>query len=205
MYSLAYFCSDIKGEKNERDERGEQGKMSNMKKQAKKSESASSESVKESFEDELDGEYEDVDGELDTDEDLDIEEHFDEDDEDEDAGGEDKDEDFADARRYFKEGQKCITPPNGDGTRAFYESLLEENPNSIIAIKYCIEHGVLNGTKHHQAIYKYKVLKKNNAFRNNFGGIRGEFIKMLEEPPKSEDGSYEDSNEDLIKKEILSK
>ncbi|ANQ06575.1 Uncharacterized protein PCOAH_00006480 [Plasmodium coatneyi] len=189
--------SGVKGEKNER------GEKSDMKKQAKKSDSASSESMKESLEEELDGEYEDVDGELDMDADLDMETHFDE--EDDEEGGEDKDEALADARKYFKEGQKCITPPNGDGTRAFYESLLEENPNSLIAIKYCIEHGVLNGTKHRQTIYKYNVLKKNNAFRNNFGGIRGEFIKMLEQPPKSEEDSYEDSDEDLMIKEILSK
>ncbi|CAG9475313.1 conserved Plasmodium protein, unknown function [Plasmodium vivax] len=197
-------CSGVKGEENET---GEQGEKSDMKKQGKKSDSASSESVKESFEEEFDGEDEDVDGEIDIDADLDvdIEPDLDEDEEDEDAGGDDKDEAFADARKYFKEGQKCITPPNGDGTRAFYESLLEENPNSVIAIKYCIEHGVLSGTKHHQTIYKYNVLKKNNAFRNNFGGLRGEFIKLLEQPPKSEEGSCDDSDEELIKKESLSK
>ncbi|CAD2087699.1 conserved Plasmodium protein, unknown function [Plasmodium vinckei lentum] len=85
-----------------------------------------------------------------------------------------------DITKYFKEGQKVITPPNGDGTRAFYESLLDENPNSIIAIKYCIEHGVLSGTKHHETLNKYYMLKKNNAFRNNFGGIKCEFVEMLE-------------------------
>ncbi|EUD65144.1 hypothetical protein C922_04430 [Plasmodium inui San Antonio 1] len=204
MCKLKSQCSGVKGEKNQR---GEQAEKSDMKKRAKKSESASSESVKESLEEEFDGEDEDVDGEIDMDADLDVdmEPHLDEDEEDEDAEGEGKDEAFADARKYFKEGQKCITPPNGDGTRAFYESLLEENPNSIIAIKYCIEHGVLSGTRHHQAIYKYNVLKKNNAFRNNLGGLRGEFIKLLEKPPKSEEGSYEDSDGELIIKEILSK
>lgn len=85
-----------------------------------------------------------------------------------------------DITKYFKEGQKVITPPNGDGTRAFYESLLDENPNSIIAIKYCIEHGVLSGTTYHETLNKYYILKKNNAFRNNFGGIKCEFVDMLE-------------------------
>ncbi|CRH03652.1 conserved protein, unknown function [Plasmodium relictum] len=114
---------------------------------------------------------------------------------------EDKENFFADARKYFKEGQKTITPPNGDGTRAFYESLFEENPNSVIAIKYCIEHGVLSGTKHHEALYKYFILKKNNAFKSNFGGIKSEFIKLLEDSCKN--GKY--SYEELVKKEILSK
>ncbi|SPJ11223.1 conserved protein, unknown function [Plasmodium sp. DRC-Itaito] len=89
-----------------------------------------------------------------------------------DVEGENNCNEMNDARKYFKEGQKIITPPNGDGTRAFYESLLEENPNSVIAIKYCIEHGILSGTKHHEALYKYYVLKKNNAFKSNFGGVR---------------------------------
>ncbi|GAW82754.1 hypothetical protein, conserved [Plasmodium gonderi] len=118
-----------------------------------------------------------------------------------DAGDENKDIEFGDARKYFKEGQKCITPPNGDGTRAFYESLLEENPNSIIAIKYCIEYGILSGTKHHETLHKYNLLKRNNAFRSNFGGLRYQYVKLLEEPPKSNDGSHDE----LIKKEILSK
>ncbi|CRG95985.1 conserved protein, unknown function [Plasmodium gallinaceum] len=120
---------------------------------------------------------------------------------DEDEEEEDKDNICADARKYFKEGQKIITPPNGDGTRAFYESLFEENPNSVIAIKYCIEHGVLSGTKHHEALYKYFILKKNNAFKSNFGGIKSEFLKLLEDSCKNEKCSYEE----LIKKEILSK
>ncbi|SOV16436.1 conserved protein, unknown function [Plasmodium sp. gorilla clade G2] len=118
-----------------------------------------------------------------------------------DVEGENNCNEINDARKYFKEGQKIITPPNGDGTRAFYESLLEENPNSIIAIKYCIEHGILSGTKHHEALYKYYVLKKNNAFKSNFGGVRIEFKKLLEESYKDNKSSYEE----LIKKEILSK
>merc|ERR1712183_765000 len=44
-----------------------------------------------------------------------------------------------DMRKLFKEGQKSITPPLADSTRAFYGSLYKENPDSKIAIKYCIE------------------------------------------------------------------
>ncbi|EAA16018.1 hypothetical protein [Plasmodium yoelii yoelii] len=111
---------------------------------------------------------------------LDQEEMLEGEEDGEEDGKNEEDMKISDITKYFKEGQKVITPPNGDGTRAFYESLLDENPNSIIAIKYCIEHGVLSGTKHHETLNKYYMLKKNNAFRNNFGGIKCEFVEMLE-------------------------
>ena len=34
------------------------------------------------------------------------------------------------------------THTQGDGTRIFYESLLQENPQSDIAFKWCVEHGI---------------------------------------------------------------
>ncbi|SBS97283.1 hypothetical protein POVCU1_036950 [Plasmodium ovale curtisi] len=151
-------------------------KNNGRKKQIKQSESSSKDSIKEESPME---EEEEENG-------MKMEEMNDE----EGGGGEDGDLEFADARKYFKEGQKLITPPNGDGTRAFYESLLEENPNSIIAIKYCIEYGVLSGTKHHETLCKYDILKKNNAFRNNFGGVKGEFVKLLEDSKESDDCSF---------------
>ena len=30
----------------------------------------------------------------------------------------------------------------GEGIRVFYETLLEQNPKSLIALKWCVEHGV---------------------------------------------------------------
>ena len=41
-------------------------------------------------------------------------------------------------------GQKHPTPPIGDASRAFYESLLEQKPNSIMALKWCVEYGCLD-------------------------------------------------------------
>ena len=54
-----------------------------------------------------------------------------------------KGDDFAegDLRKYFKPGQTKLTPNMGDATRGFYESLLKEKPNSLIAIRYCVEQG----------------------------------------------------------------
>ncbi|KAF4708223.1 hypothetical protein FOZ63_013068, partial [Perkinsus olseni] len=49
---------------------------------------------------------------------------------------------------HFKEGQKHVTPPQGDSTRGFYESLLEEKPDSVMAIRYCVEYGIFAGEKY---------------------------------------------------------
>ena len=40
--------------------------------------------------------------------------------------------------------------------RAFYESLLEQKPNSLMALKYCIENGCLDQEK--VLYYKYNNL-----------------------------------------------
>jgi hypothetical protein len=45
----------------------------------------------------------------------------------------------------YKPGQKKPTPPPADSTRVFYETLLEQNPKSIMAAKWCVEYGVLEG------------------------------------------------------------
>ena len=41
-------------------------------------------------------------------------------------------------------GQKYDTPPVEDGVRTFYESLMTQNPKSKMALKWCIEHGLLS-------------------------------------------------------------
>lgn len=41
--------------------------------------------------------------------------------------------------------RKHLTPPVADATRAFYVSLLQEKPDSAIAIRYCVEPLVLKG------------------------------------------------------------
>eukprot|EP00920_Eleutheroschizon_duboscqi_P042427 GHVT01101330.1.p1 GENE.GHVT01101330.1~~GHVT01101330.1.p1 ORF type:complete len:239 (+),score=65.20 GHVT01101330.1:296-1012(+) len=86
-----------------------------------------------------------------------------------------------DARKYFREGQKHITPPNGDGTRAYYESLLQENPNSILALKYLIEWGVLTGTALRAALPRFQVLRELGVFRGNLGGVKEEWREGVTE------------------------
>ncbi|CAG9313473.1 unnamed protein product [Blepharisma stoltei] len=43
----------------------------------------------------------------------------------------------------IKHKHKNPEPSFDDPLRAFYESLLQQNPNSQMARKYCIEHGIL--------------------------------------------------------------
>merc|ERR1711897_123847 len=69
-----------------------------------------------------------------------------------------------DQRKLFKDGQRNMTPPVSDPTRGFYESLLEENPESKIAIKFCIENGVFPLEKHKLLLKKYNHLKEKGAF-----------------------------------------
>ena len=40
-------------------------------------------------------------------------------------------------------GQKFDIPEEGDGTRIFYETLLRQKPDSTMAMKYCLENGLL--------------------------------------------------------------
>ena len=42
-----------------------------------------------------------------------------------------------------KPGQKHPEPSLDDPTRAFYETLYEQNPESLMAQKYCLEYGLL--------------------------------------------------------------
>lgn len=68
----------------------------------------------------------------------------------------------------------------GDGTRGFYESLYEENPNSLIAIKFCVEYGIFGGSKHDEVLHKYTQLQKNGHFKGAAGAIKPSAITFLQ-------------------------
>ncbi|KAF7457855.1 hypothetical protein HWI79_1421 [Cryptosporidium felis] len=89
------------------------------------------------------------------------------------------DEITKDIKNQFREGQKFITPPNGDATRAFYESLYNENPYSIIALKYCVENGVLMGAKHSNANERLECLRENGLLKRSLGGLQNEAVECL--------------------------
>ena len=75
----------------------------------------------------------------------------------EDYSQKDEDEEFED---FILPGQKYSTPPAGDATRAFYESLLEQRPDSIMAKKYCVEYGCLEPDKANEYIKEMEKMKK---------------------------------------------
>eukprot|EP00331_Platyophrya_macrostoma_P024091 CAMPEP_0176450766 /NCGR_PEP_ID=MMETSP0127-20121128/27360_1 /TAXON_ID=938130 /ORGANISM="Platyophrya macrostoma, Strain WH" /LENGTH=236 /DNA_ID=CAMNT_0017838541 /DNA_START=65 /DNA_END=775 /DNA_ORIENTATION=+ len=54
-----------------------------------------------------------------------------------------KDDDDDDAE-VFLPGQKYSTPSDDDPSRAFYYSLYEQNPKSMMALKWCLEYGLLD-------------------------------------------------------------
>lgn len=50
-------------------------------------------------------------------------------------------------KQFKKWGQKKETPPEDDSLRIFYTSLLKQNKNSLMALKWCLEHGLLTDKK----------------------------------------------------------
>lgn len=48
-------------------------------------------------------------------------------------------------------GQKRNTPLPNDSLRKFYESLYQQRPNSIMAMKWCMEHGILSESQAQEA------------------------------------------------------
>lgn len=52
----------------------------------------------------------------------------------------------------MKLGQKKDTPVVGDPLRKFYTSLLKQNKNSTMALKWCLEHGLLPPKKAEMAV-----------------------------------------------------
>jgi len=55
-----------------------------------------------------------------------------------------QEDEFDEFKELLLPGQKHPTPPLGDGTRAFYETLYNENSNSKMAEKWLFEHGVFD-------------------------------------------------------------
>lgn len=57
-------------------------------------------------------------------------------------------------------GQKYPTPPKGDPVRAFYESMLKQKPDSMMALKHCLEFGCLSRHEAEIAIKRLNKIKK---------------------------------------------
>merc|ERR1712050_169418 len=101
-----------------------------------------------------------------------------------------------DQRKLFKDGQRNMTPPVSDPTRGFYESLLQENPESKIAIKFCIENGVFALDKHKQLLKKNNHLKEKGAF-----SVTAQIKRALEKKEKGSKGELKEKKEKKDKDE----
>ena len=75
----------------------------------------------------------------------------------EESQNEEEEESYED---FILPGQKNSTPPAGDATRACYESLLEQRPDSIMAKKYCVEYGCLDAEKANEYLKELEKKKK---------------------------------------------
>ena len=80
----------------------------------------------------------------------------------EDYSQKDEDENEESYEEFILPGQKFSTPPAGDATRAFYESLLEQRPDSIMAKKYCVEYGCLDADRANEYMQELEKKKKKN-------------------------------------------
>ncbi|ORM41395.1 uncharacterized protein BXIN_2531 [Babesia sp. Xinjiang] len=85
---------------------------------------------------------------------------------------------------FSKIGQKHVTPPKGDGTRGFYESLYEAHPNSVLAIVYCVEHGLFGGQKHQELYERYQEMRKQGFLKGGSGGVRAAAVQFLQKLDK---------------------
>jgi hypothetical protein len=60
---------------------------------------------------------------------------------------------------FPKAGQKKITPPETDGLYRFYTSLHKQNKKSVMAMKWCLEHGVFTKAKAEKAMLQMQMQK----------------------------------------------
>lgn len=72
-------------------------------------------------------------------------------------------EDFGNIQNSFKPGQKFPTPSPGSGDRVFYDTLLQQRPDSEMAQEWCVSHGTL---ELEEAIKLYRIIckRKNREF-----------------------------------------
>jgi len=61
--------------------------------------------------------------------------------------------------KYEKLGQTKPTPGESDSLRRFYTSLLRQNPNSRMAMKWCLERGLLSEDEAQEAVLLLKMEK----------------------------------------------
>ena len=65
-------------------------------------------------------------------------------------------------KEELKPGQKYPTPTPGFGDRVFYETLLRQRPDSVLAQEWCVNYGVLP-EEEAAKLYKKMLKRKKNG------------------------------------------
>lgn len=61
--------------------------------------------------------------------------------------------------KYGNPWQTKPTPPETDSLRKFYMTLLNQKPDSAMAMKWCLEHGLLNEKRSFEAMMILSISK----------------------------------------------
>ena len=72
-----------------------------------------------------------------------------------------------------KKGQRYPTESAGSGDYVFYDTLYKENPDSVMALVWCIEHGVFSNEVAKELHSKYLKAKEIYIRRNKTGSRVG--------------------------------
>ena len=72
-----------------------------------------------------------------------------------------------------KKGQRYPTESPGSGDYVFYDTLYKENPDSVMALVWCIEHGVFSNEVAKELHSKYLKAKEIYIRRNKTGSRVG--------------------------------
>jgi len=102
-------------------------------------------------------------------------------------------------KEEFKIGQKKDCPPPGAGTRVFYESLYKQNPKSMMALKWCLEFGVLprNDCKKLLAKLEDKKAKHKEALKLRASGVTVKKEKPKKKKVRVEEDDGEEADADF--------
>ena len=63
---------------------------------------------------------------------------------------------YLDRKIYAKKYQRYETPDDTDSLYLFYTSLYEQRPDSQMALKWLVEHGVYDGKRREKLVERYK-------------------------------------------------
>jgi hypothetical protein len=83
-----------------------------------------------------------------------------------------------------KPGQRYPMESPGSGDYVFYQSLYKENPNSRMALVWCIEHGVFDDKTAYSLIPKYQKAKAELIQINRSGSSSSSSSSSSSDKPK---------------------